>query len=141
MFSKKPATDGRPAIVASPASSTRGGNAPFSILAADVTVTGNITASADIHVDGNIDGDIACDSLVQGTSSTVQGAVRASSARLSGTVRGAIDVGHLVILSTARIHGDVTYDALTIEQGAQVEGRLCPRQVSTATEPPLTLVS
>jgi cytoskeletal protein CcmA (bactofilin family) len=31
-----------------------------------------------------------------------------------------------VILKTARIEGDVHYEALTIEQGAQVDGRFAP---------------
>jgi cytoskeletal protein CcmA (bactofilin family) len=141
MFSKKPAAEARSATVANPATSNRGGNAPFSILGADLVVKGNVTATADLHVDGSIEGDISCDALVQGSSSVIEGAVLANGARLSGTVKGAINVSHLVILSTAHILGDVTYDALTIEQGAQVEGRLAPRQVATATEPPLTLVS
>jgi cytoskeletal protein CcmA (bactofilin family) len=38
-------------------------------------------------------------------------------------VRGTINVRELVILRSAVIEGDVHYDALTIEQGAQVEGR------------------
>ena len=33
----------------------------------------------------------------------------------------------LVVLKSARIQGDVHYDSLTIEQGAQVEGRFAPR--------------
>jgi cytoskeletal protein CcmA (bactofilin family) len=40
-----------------------------------------------------------------------------------------------VILKTARIEGDVAYDALTIEEGAQVDGKFTPR----AAEPKLTL--
>ena len=36
----------------------------------------------------------------------------------------------LVILRTARIHGDVHYDALTIEQGATVDGRFAPRRAA-----------
>ena len=42
-------------------------------------------------------------------------------------VRGTIQTRELVVLKSARIHGDVHYDALTIEQGAQVDGRLSPR--------------
>lgn len=141
MFSKKPAADVRSATMANPATSGRGGSAPFSILGADIVVKGDVTAIADLHIDGSIEGDISCDALVQGSSSTIEGGVRANSARLSGTVKGAINVSQLVILSTARIHGDVTYDALTIEQGAQVEGRLAPRQQDAAAEAALTLVS
>ena len=53
--------------------------------------------------------------------------MKAESARLSGMVRGTINVRELVVLRTARIHGDVHYDSLTIEQGAQVDGRFAPR--------------
>jgi cytoskeletal protein CcmA (bactofilin family) len=41
-------------------------------------------------------------------------------------VRGTITVRELVILKTARIEGDVHYEALTIEQGAQVDGKFAP---------------
>lgn len=104
----------------------------FSVLGADLVITGNITAGADLHIDGRIEGDIACASLVQGESGTIHGAVRAQSARLAGTVEGAIEVGQLVLLKSARIRGDVTYDSLTIEQGAQVDGRLAYRNPGSA---------
>lgn len=114
--------------------------ATFSILGADIVVTGDVAATADLHIDGRVKGDIACAALVQGEASVIEGAVKAQSARLSGTVHGAIEAGELVILRTARIHGDVSYDALTIEQGAQVDGRFAPR-AAPAGEAPLTLVS
>ena len=116
----------------------RGGNANqagaagFSILAGDMVLRGDIDAAADLHIDGRVEGDIACTALVQGERSEVIGAIRADSVRLAGTVRGSIDAASLVILKTARIHGDVSYDALTIEQGAQVEGRFAPRGVQAA---------
>ncbi|MBX7458779.1 polymer-forming cytoskeletal protein [Qipengyuania sp. 1NDH17] len=99
----------------------------FSVLGSDLAIKGDIKASADLHIDGNVEGDIACTSLVQGETSKVTGAVEAESARLAGTVEGSITARELVILKTARITGDVFYDALTIEQGAQVEGRFAHR--------------
>lgn len=98
----------------------------FSVIGADVTITGNISASADLHIDGTVEGDITCASLVQGEKSAIMGAVVAESARLAGRVAGSITARELVILKTARIEGDVHYDALTIEQGAQVDGRFAP---------------
>lgn len=103
-----------------------GAGSTFSVIGSDVTITGNISASADLHIDGTIDGDIACASLVQGDKSAINGAVTAESARLAGKVTGSITARELVILKTARIEGDVHYDALTIEQGAQVDGRFAP---------------
>lgn len=99
----------------------------FSMLGADLSIKGNISAATDLHIDGKIEGDIACTSLVQGETSVVTGSVTAKTARLSGKVDGSIDCGELVILKSARILGDVHYDALTIEQGAIVDGRLAPR--------------
>ena len=86
-----------------------------------------MSATTELHVDGRIEGDIACASVVQGEGSVVEGAIEAESARLSGTIKGSISARELVILKSARVEGDVHYDALTIEQGAQVNGRFAPR--------------
>jgi cytoskeletal protein CcmA (bactofilin family) len=64
------------------------GQPSFSILGADTAIKGDISASADLHVDGKVEGDIACAALVQGEASEIIGAVRVESARLAGLVRG-----------------------------------------------------
>ena len=114
------------------ASRNSAGAATFSVLGSDLAITGDIAASADLHIDGTVTGDIACAALVQGESSTIEGGVTAESARLAGRVTGSITARELVILKTARIEGDVHYDALTIEQGAQVEGRFARREEKAA---------
>lgn len=98
----------------------------FSVIGADVVIKGNISATADLHIDGTVEGDIKCASLVQGESSSISGSVVAETARMSGKVNGSITARDLVILKSAQIEGDVHYDALTIEQGAQVDGRFAP---------------
>ncbi len=123
MFSKKPTPAPRAQQGKSMANST------FSVFGADIRIKGDVHASADLHIDGTVEGDVSCTSLVQGESGEIVGAVKAESARLSGTVRGTINVRELVVLKSARIQGDVHYDALTIEQGAQVDGRFAPRAV------------
>ncbi len=136
MFSKKRADQPRNNAANQVAGST------FSILGADLAITGNVSASADLHIDGRIEGDIACAALVQGEGSEIHGAVTARTARLAGTVRGSISAGELIILKSARIFGDVHYDALTIEQGAEVDGRFAHRSSEVAAEgdePRLTL--
>lgn len=149
MFSKKPAATEPSQINRLGGNAMSGGT--FSVLGADVTIKGDISATADLHVDGRVEGDIACAALVQGQSSEVIGSIRAESARLSGTVRGSITASELVILKTARIEGDVHYDALTIEQGAEVDGRFQHRAPAASEsafplpgddgEPRLTLAS
>jgi len=109
----------------------------FSVIGSDVAIRGDVSASADLHVDGTIEGDIKCASLVQGESSRISGSIVAETARLSGHVDGSITARELTILKSATIEGDVHYDALTIEQGAQVDGRFAPnsqRQAQNATK-------
>lgn len=120
MFQKKPAPSAR---VATDTMSGTG----FSVFGADVTIKGDVNATADLHIDGRVEGDITCASLVQGEASEVVGAIRADKARLAGTVRGSITVVDLVIQKSARIHGDVHYETLSIEQGALVDGRFAQR--------------
>lgn len=138
MFSKKPADTPRILSVSPMAGST------FSVLGADMAIKGDVTATADLHIDGRIEGDVNCTALVQGEHSEIIGSITAETARLAGIVRGSIVAGQLVILRNARIHGDVHYDALTIEQGAQVDGRFAHRAVQPVngtSEPHLTLAS
>lgn len=135
MFSKK---QGQPS---SPTTGTRpvANGATFSVIGPDVTIKGDIEASADLHVDGKVVGDVTCASLVQGEKSLIEGAIMAERARLSGHVKGTINARELVVLKSARIEGDVTYETLTIEQGAAVNGRFAPKDASA--EAKLTLAS
>ena len=139
MFSKKsaeapaPSAPARPATPkATPVSKNSSSSGSFSVLGADVTITGNIAASTELHIDGTVEGDIDCASLVQGEASQITGEVKAESARLAGRVDGSIHARELIILRSATINGDVHYEALTVEQGASVQGRFAPREAGSA---------
>ena len=136
MFSKKPGS----LLPHSPQGRAMA-NSTFSVFGPDIRIKGNVAASADLHIDGHVEGDVSCTALVQGEGGEIVGAVIAETARLSGTVRGTINVRELVVLKSARIHGDVHYDALTIEQGAQVDGRFAPRAVAEDQSTVVTLAA
>ena len=128
MFSKKTQS------VTRSGRSTRAG-ASFSVLGADMVIGGDLNAATELHVDGTVNGDINCASLVQGEASEVTGTVVADNALVAGTIKGSITASTLVILKTAMIEGDVTYGALTIESGARVDGKF----THEAREPKLVL--
>lgn len=120
---------------AAPAGSKRG---MFSVIGADVTVTGNIAASADLHIDGRVEGDVACGTLVQGADSVIVGGVGAETARIAGAVEGAVRVRELQVEKTARISGDVEYETIVIENGARVDGNLRHKSKGTIASAPTT---
>lgn len=128
MFSKKPEQS-------SPRQSPRtmsNSGGTFSVIGADVTIRGNIEAKTDLHIDGKVIGDVTCASLVQGEGSRIEGEIRVKTARLSGAIEGRIAADELVVLKKANIVGDVSYVALTIEQGAAVNGRFAPQSEKPA---------
>lgn len=107
-----------------PAVSGGAKGATFSVVGADVLITGDIRATVDLHIDGRIQGDVACANLVQGEGSHIIGSIEADQARLAGTVEGSIKVKTLVIEAKARITGDISYETLNMAVGAEVDGRL-----------------
>lgn len=118
----------------SPMSATGGKSIPFSLIGGDVTISGNLTASVDLHVDGVVEGDIVCAALVQGPDSRIVGHVTAQSARLAGLVDGSITAQELVVESSARITGDVRYASISIEAGSRIDGRFAHQDSESAPE-------
>jgi cytoskeletal protein CcmA (bactofilin family) len=107
----------------------------ITVLGPDIGIDGDLAATADLHLDGRVDGDINCAALVQGETSQITGNVAAENAHVAGKIMGSISADTLVIRKTARIEGDVTYGTLSIEEGALVEGNFSNR----AMEPKLML--
>ena len=132
MFHRKPAV--HPPVQTRVATDAMSNTSTFSMIGADVVINGDVSATADLHIDGRIQGDITCTSLVQGASSEMIGAIVARSAHMAGTVRGSITVSDLVIQRSAHIIGDVNYEALTIEQGARVEGKFAKANAEAPVE-------
>jgi cytoskeletal protein CcmA (bactofilin family) len=106
---------------AAQASARRG---QFSVLGADIVITGNLAATSDLHIDGRIEGDVRCSSLVQGAESQIFGRVEADDARLAGAIEGSVRARQLTVERTARITGDVEYETIMVEQGGHIDGRL-----------------
>lgn len=140
MFSKSkttPDSESAPSLPAVPAKMATGArHTTFSVLGSDVAITGNVSASVDLHVDGKIDGDLKCANLVQGEASEIKGAVIAETAKIAGLLDGSIEAKTLIVHATARITGDVIYEAITIENGGKVDGKLSHRRHGAVKSPP-----
>jgi len=101
--------------------------AGLSFIGTDVVITGNMKADGDIHVDGRIEGDISCTALIQGEGGRIAGGIVADQARIAGLVDGSIEARELFLSATARVTGDIAYQSLSIETGAQIAGRFAHR--------------
>lgn len=136
MFGNK-TRDDRPAMPLANGSSGNGRRGMFSVIGADVVISGNIKASAELHIEGRIEGDVDCTALIQGAESHIVGGVTAESARIAGAIEGAVHVRQLTVERTARISGDVEYENITIENGGHIDGRMRRIGATTVTITPL----
>jgi cytoskeletal protein CcmA (bactofilin family) len=96
----------------------------MSVIGADITITGNLEASVDLHIEGRVVGDVRCATLILGETSRINGGIQAERVRVAGTVEGAIETRDLAVEATGRVTGEVVYGRLRVANGAVIEGKL-----------------
>jgi cytoskeletal protein CcmA (bactofilin family) len=119
---KTPFTE-RPATYAAKSPSPSASKMVPSIIGEDLTITGNVTSKGEIQVDGEIQGDINCGSLLLGDKSQVMGGVMAEDIVVRGRVVGSIRGLRVTLQAQSHVEGDIFHQSLAIEQGAYFEGK------------------
>jgi|LNFM01.1.fsa_nt_gb cytoskeletal protein CcmA (bactofilin family) len=94
-----------------------------SIIGSDLTVMGNLVSRGEVHVEGEIQGDIHGTNVVVGEKAKITGAIIADEVVVRGHVMGSIRGKKVMLQSTSHVEGDVFHQALAIEQGAFFEGK------------------
>lgn len=102
----------------------------MSMIGADIVITGNIEASVDLHIEGRVNGDVRCATLILGETSAVHGKIFADRVRVSGEVDGAVETKDLAVEATARVTGEIVYERLRVANGGVLEGRIERREMS-----------
>jgi cytoskeletal protein CcmA (bactofilin family) len=103
-----------------------------SLIAEGSRITGSITFTDGLRIDGEVHGDVHANDehaslLVISDSAKVMGAVTADHIIVNGLVEGPIHAHQMLELQPkARIEGDVEYAALEMHQGALITGQLKP---------------
>jgi cytoskeletal protein CcmA (bactofilin family) len=94
-----------------------------SIIGEDLTIRGNVTSKGEIQVDGEIEGDIRCASLLLSDKSKVTGGVAAEDVVVRGHIVGSVRGLRVTLQAESRVEGDIFHQSLAIEQGAYFEGK------------------
>lgn len=102
----------------------------LSFIGGDVVVSGDVRSEAQLHIDGRVEGNVFCHTLIQGEGGTIAGNIAADTVHLSGLVDGTVRARLVALEPTARVTGDVTYETLSIAAGASIEGRLARRDAA-----------
>ena len=119
---KTPFTE-RPATYASKSPGPSASKMVPSIIGEDLTIRGNVTSKGEIQVDGEIEGDIRCGSLLLGDKAQVTGGVVAEDVVVRGHIVGSITGLRITLQGQCHVEGDIFHQTLAIEQGAYFEGK------------------
>ena len=95
------------------------------VIAKGLKIVGSVTAEGLVEVNGQIDGELHCTSLVIARGAYVTGTLRVAAERVvvDGTVEGPIQGGEVILKSQAHVVGDIHHQSLAIENGAFFDGR------------------
>lgn len=101
-------------------------NSPETVIGKSVFVTGDLVAEGDIVVDGKLKGSVKTKGFLRvGEGAELNADVEAGDGVVGGTVKGKVLFhGHLELLGTAVIQGDIVTSKITVSQGAVVNGTI-----------------
>ena len=119
---KTPFTE-RPVTYAAKSPGPRASKMVPSIIGEDLTIIGNVTSKGEIQIDGEIQGDIRCSSLLLSDKAQVRGSVVAEDIVVRGHVVGSIKGLRITLQAPSHVEGDIFHQSLAIEQGAYFEGK------------------
>jgi cytoskeletal protein CcmA (bactofilin family) len=93
------------------------------VIAKGLKIVGSVTAEGLVEVNGQIEGELRCTSLVIARGAHINGIVTADRVAVNGTVEGPIQGGDVILKSEAHVVGDIHHRSLAIERGAYFDGR------------------
>lgn len=100
------------------------GTPSLNMISEDTKLKGTLNSQADLRIAGQVDGEIICKSKVIITSTAkIDGNITSMDADIAGQVIGTIKINNKVtVRKTAKIRGDLYTKALTVEEGAMLNG-------------------
>jgi len=93
------------------------------VIAEGLKIVGSVTAEGLVEVNGQIEGELHCASLIVSRKAQIAGTITAERVVVDGRVEGPIQGGEVVLKSKAHVVGDVHHQSLAIEKGAYFQGR------------------
>ena len=93
-------------------------------LSSDFKLNGNIKSQGDIEIDGQIKGKVVGNSVSVLSSGNVDGSINGKSVSIDGRANGIISATDLAVASSGVVMADVTYDTLSTDKGAKLQGNL-----------------
>ena len=78
-----------------------------STISEDLTITGSVTSQGELHLNGQVQGDVRCVALVLGENAQLEGNVVAEDVMVGGRLIGSVRALKVILQSTAHVEGNL----------------------------------
>ncbi len=103
----------------------RGMSSSDSNISSDLTIIGDVSSKGSVTLDGAIEGNIYCTSLIVTANGRVNGGIVANQeVTVQGKVMGTIRGRRVMLQSSAHVDGDIFHQGIGIEMGTRYDGSL-----------------
>jgi cytoskeletal protein CcmA (bactofilin family) len=99
-----------------------------SVLHEGITIRGEWTSDGIIDFGGIFEGDLSVDTLILGRTGRINGTVSARTVTVEGHFEGSINAQNVMIKSSAQVVADILTQNITIDAGAEIEGKVSCRK-------------
>jgi cytoskeletal protein CcmA (bactofilin family) len=107
----------------------------ISTIGEELTIAGNVTSKGELHVNGQVQGDVHCVAFVLGENAQIEGNVVADYALIRGRLIGSIRALTVTLQANSHVEGNVFHKSLCLEQGSHFQGESRPSEVPLSSMP------
>jgi cytoskeletal protein CcmA (bactofilin family) len=100
----------------------------ISTISEDLTISGSVTSKGELHLDGQVQGDVQCAALVLGEKAQLEGNVVAENVMVRGRLIGSVRALTVTLQASSHVEGKLFHRSLSLEQGTHFEGESHPSE-------------
>ena len=100
-----------------------------------VTITGTIKAENEVTIQGCVDGDVDCHTVIVSKTGSMKGKLKAEIMKVEGKVEGEVNINdQLHIRTKGSVNGKVFYGSIQIDDGGKLLGEINYRDKNNKQE-------
>jgi cytoskeletal protein CcmA (bactofilin family) len=94
------------------------------LIGENFSILGDLFGPGAVIVSGRVEGNISAKKVISTLNSFINGNIQCAELDISGSVKGLVEAGDVIVRKTAIVDGEVRYGTLAMEQGAEILGKL-----------------
>lgn len=98
----------------------------YTVIGEGLIVRGEINCASNLKIEGRVNGNVVCLSLIVGKTGWISGDVSTEDVLVEGTIHGQIQSGTVELKDGSMLEGDISSHTLEMEHGATFAGSVHP---------------